>query len=80
MGFALAHREVAGLVNRLRQPFNVNSLAQAAAAAALDDTDFLARSVALNWQGMAQPDRAFQRLGLPYIPSWATSSPSTWPM
>ena len=70
VGFALAHREVAGLVNRLRQPFNVNSLAQAAAAAALDDTDFLARSVALNRQGMTQLTGAFQRLGLPYIPSW----------
>nr|WP_312854517.1 aminotransferase class I/II-fold pyridoxal phosphate-dependent enzyme [Paludibacterium denitrificans] len=48
VGFALANPEVAGLINRIRQPFNVNSLAQVAACAALDDDDFLRQSVANN--------------------------------
>ena len=69
VGFALAAPAVADLMNRLRQPFNVNSLAQAAACAALDDTDFLAATVKLNQEGMSQITAAFVRLGLSYIPS-----------
>ena len=60
---------MADLINRVRQPFNVNSLAQAAATAALDDEEFLARSHALNQAGMAQLIHGFTRLGLDYIPS-----------
>jgi histidinol-phosphate aminotransferase len=70
IGYAVAHPEVADLMNRVRQPFNVNSLAQAAAAAALDDEHFLARSYALNQAGMAQLTQGFARLGLEYIPSF----------
>jgi histidinol-phosphate aminotransferase len=70
IGYAVAHPEVADLMNRVRQPFNVNSLAQAAAAAALDDEDFLARSYALNQAGMAQLTQGFARLELEYIPSF----------
>lgn len=70
VGFALANPEVAGLINRIRQPFNVNSLAQVAACAALDDDDFLRQSVANNQAGMKQLTDAFQRLSLPYIPSY----------
>lgn len=70
VGFGLAHPEVAGLMNRLRQPFNVNSLAQAAAVAALGDDEFLAKSVAVNSAGMKQITDALKRLGLPYIQSY----------
>jgi histidinol-phosphate aminotransferase len=49
-----AHPSVADIMNRVRQPFNVNSLALAAATAALDDMEFVARSFALNLQGMRQ--------------------------
>lgn len=69
VGYAAAHPDVADLMNRVRQPFNVNSLAQAAATAALDDEEFLARSHALNQAGMAQLIHGFTRLGLDYIPS-----------
>ncbi len=69
VGYALARAEVAELMNRLRQPFNVNSLALAAAEAALDDADFLAASKRLNDAGLAQLGEGFQRLGLDYIPS-----------
>ncbi|MEW6313600.1 MAG: histidinol-phosphate transaminase [Pseudomonadota bacterium] len=69
IGFALAHRDVANVMNRVRQPFNVNSLAQAAALAALADTDFVRRSYELNCAGMRQITDGFDRMGLDYIPS-----------
>lgn len=70
VGYALARPEVADLLERLRQPFNVNSLALAAAEAALDDEDFLAASKRLNDAGLEQLTAGFRRLGLEYIPSW----------
>ncbi|WP_148715222.1 histidinol-phosphate transaminase [Chitinolyticbacter meiyuanensis] len=70
VGFGLASPEVADVLNRVRQPFNVNSLAQAAASAALDDVDFLRESVRVNNEGMVQLTAAFQRLGLSFIQSW----------
>jgi histidinol-phosphate aminotransferase len=69
VGFAVANPSVADMMNRVRQPFNVNSLALAAATAALDDEDFLIRSYALNQAGLVQLTRGFKRLGLEYIPS-----------
>ena len=69
VGFALAHPDVADLMNRVRQPFNVNSLALAGAEAALFDADFLAKSAALNRDGLQQLAQGFKRLGLSYIPS-----------
>lgn len=69
VGYAVAHAEVADLLNRLRQPFNVNSLALVAAQAALEDTDFLAASKRVNDAGLAQLAEGFRGLGLDYIPS-----------
>ncbi len=69
VGYALARAEVADMLNRVRQPFNVNSLALAAATAALDDTDFLAKSKRINDAGMAQLIDGFKALGLDWIPS-----------
>jgi histidinol-phosphate aminotransferase len=69
VGYALARPEVADLLNRVRQPFNVNSLALAAATAALDDADFLAESKRVNDAGMAQLVEGFKQLGLEWIPS-----------
>jgi histidinol-phosphate aminotransferase len=71
VGFGLMQPDVADLLNRVRQPFNVNSLALAAAAAALGDSKFLARSVTMNQAGMAVLERAFKTMGLEYIPSYA---------
>ena len=70
VGYALAHARVADLMNRVRQPFNVNSMSLAAAAAGLGDTDFVARSFRLNQSGMQQVTAGFKRLGLDYIPSF----------
>jgi histidinol-phosphate aminotransferase len=69
VGYALAHPSVADVMNRVRQPFNVNSLALAAAAAALDDMEFVAKSYAENLQGMKQLGEGFRALGLDFIPS-----------
>jgi histidinol-phosphate aminotransferase len=70
VGFALAHPKVADVMNRVRQPFNVNSIALVAAAAALQDADFVGRSRELNDAGMVQLTAGVQRLGLDYIPSF----------
>ena len=71
IGFGLMHASVADMLNRVRQPFNVNSIAQAAAVASLSDDDFVARSYALNQAGMAQLTQCFKQLGLDYIVSYA---------
>jgi histidinol-phosphate aminotransferase len=71
VGFGLMHPGVADLLNRVRQPFNVNSLALAAAAAALGDKSFVAKSTKMNRAGMARLERGFKALGLEYIPSCA---------
>lgn len=68
VGYGIAQPALTDLLNRVRQPFNVNSLAQAAAAAALDDADFLERSYALNREGLRTLTAAFDRLGLDYVP------------
>ena len=68
VGYGVMDATVADLLNRVRQPFNVNSLAQAAAAAALDDADYLARSYALNREGLRTLTAGFDRLGLDYVP------------
>lgn len=70
VGFALAHPRVADIMNRVRQPFNVNSMALAAAAAALQDADFVRRSREVNDAGMQQITDGVMRLGLGYIPSF----------
>lgn len=69
VGYGLSHPDVADLLNRVRQPFNVDSLAQVAAIAALDDRDYLRRSVEENARGMRQVVAGVGRLGLGYIPS-----------
>ncbi|AEI76167.1 histidinol-phosphate aminotransferase [Cupriavidus necator N-1] len=69
IGYAVAQPELSDLLNRIRQPFNVNSVAQAAAIAALGDADFLRRSAELNRAGKRQLTDAFNRLGLEYVPS-----------
>jgi histidinol-phosphate aminotransferase len=69
IGYGLSDPRVAELLNRVRQPFNANSLALAAAEAALGDREHLDLSVALNREGLAQLANGFEALGLGYIPS-----------
>ncbi|MBU1656522.1 MAG: histidinol-phosphate transaminase [Gammaproteobacteria bacterium] len=69
IGYGLAHPELAAVVGRVRHPFNVNSIALAAAEAALDDADFIRRSIAVNSAGLKQLASAFDEMGLRHIPS-----------
>ncbi|MDD2737834.1 MAG: histidinol-phosphate transaminase [Methylomonas lenta] len=69
IGYGISSDDVADLLNRVRQPFNSNMLALAAAEAALTDADYLAKTLAVNNAGMAQLTSAFADLGLDWIPS-----------
>ena len=69
VGYGVARAEVADLLNRVRQPFNVNNLALAGAMAALNDHGFVAESFELNRCGMEQIVAGLKRLGLEHIPS-----------
>jgi len=71
VGFGMAQPALTDLMARVRQPFNVNSLAQAAAMAAFEDDAFLARSAQVNADGKQQLEKAFAQLGLNYVPSFA---------
>jgi histidinol-phosphate aminotransferase len=70
VGFGIAQPSITDLLNRIRQPFNVNSLAQAAAVAALNDTVFLQKSAQVNAAGYRQLTQAFDALALDYVPSF----------
>ena len=70
VGYGLADPRVAEVMNRVRQPFNVNHLAMVAACAALDDEEFIRRSREVNAAGLEQLGAGFRRLGLEYIPSF----------
>jgi len=69
VGYGLGHPDVIALLNRVRHPFNVNLPALAAAEAALDDAEFLARSYALNAAGMAQLAAGLAELKIETVPS-----------
>ena len=70
VGYAFAHDSVADLMNRVREPFNVNSLALAAAAAALDDKAFVRQGFEVNRVGMKQVVVGLEALRLAHIPSF----------
>ena len=71
VGYGIMDATVADMLNRVRQPFNVNALAQAAALAALADTAYVDESRALNRAGMRQLEDGVHGLGLSFVPSHA---------
>lgn len=71
VGYGVARMEIIAQLQQVRGPFNVNSLAQAAAVAALGDQEHIAHSIEVNAQGREQLQRAFDERGLEYIPSQA---------
>ena len=71
IGYGYAGAELAALLQRVRQPFNVNAIAQAAALGALEDAAFPARCARENRAGLRQLGAAFARLGLEQVPSVA---------
>jgi histidinol-phosphate aminotransferase len=71
VGYGIMDPNVADMLNRVRQPFNVNALAQVAALAALADTCYVDESRAINREGMRQLEDGVRALGLSFVPSHA---------
>jgi len=69
IGFAISQPDIADMLNRARQPFNVNSLAQAAAIIALEDQEFVAGAIKANIKGMHQLNLGLEKLGLKVLPT-----------
>lgn len=69
IGYGIAGPELTGLLNRVRQPFNANTAAQAAASVALGDTEFIQLSRDTNATGMLQLQQGLANLGYPTLPS-----------
>jgi len=69
VGYSLSSPEIADILNRVRQPFNNNTLALVAAEAALSDDEHLQQTISVNAQGMQQLTDGFKQLGLEWIPS-----------
>jgi histidinol-phosphate aminotransferase len=71
VGYGMARPELIRYLHQVREPFNVNSLAQAAACASLRDPDQVERSRRMNREGKAMLEAAFDAMGLPYAPTEA---------
>ena len=71
LGYGLGHPEMVAALEKIRQPFNINSVAQAAALAALDDARHLERTRRVNRQGLAYYAQVFEQMRLEYVPSAA---------
>jgi histidinol-phosphate aminotransferase len=71
IGYGLASKPVAALLQKARQPFNTNAIAQAGALAALGDAEHIANTRQLNREGLAFYEAAFESRGLNYVPSVA---------
>jgi histidinol-phosphate aminotransferase len=71
LGYGIAHPQVASALEKIRQPFNINAAAQAAALAALDDTEHVERTRASNRAGLSQWEDGCRALGLEFVPSAA---------
>src|SRR5690606_10369432 len=69
VGYGVAQPAVIAMLRRLRAPFSVTAMAQAAAIAALSDTEFLDRTVSVNERGLKQLYAGFDELGLRYVRS-----------
>jgi histidinol-phosphate aminotransferase len=69
VGYGVAPKELIAMMQRVRQPFNVNAPAQWAALAALDDCDHVQRSLDANRRGLEYLQCEFKKLGLPFVPS-----------
>ena len=71
VGYMVANAELISVLNRVREPFNCNSLALAAAEAALGDTEYLEQAVSLNQREMARYEAFFDQQGIKYVTSRA---------
>jgi histidinol-phosphate aminotransferase len=69
VGYGVAHPEMINLLNNVRQPFNVNLLAQAAVVAAIDDDEHVRRTLDVNARGIEYLEREFRRLKIAFVPT-----------
>ena len=69
IGFAIAHEQIIDILNRIRTPFNVNALAQAAARGALEDKEYVEKARKLNQEGLNYFQEELKKLQLPVYPS-----------
>ena len=69
IGYGLAHREIVDYLDRVRQPFNVNTLAQVGALAALEDEEFRTQTLELTWDGLAWLSQELESMGLKAFPT-----------
>jgi histidinol-phosphate aminotransferase len=71
LGYGIGHPEFIAALEKIRQPFNINSLGQAAGLAALDDVEHMRKTRENNFAGLKFLQDAFTRMGLPFVPSSA---------
>jgi histidinol-phosphate aminotransferase len=71
IGYGIGHPDFIAALEKIRQPFNINSVAQAGALAALDDTKHVEKTRKVNSRGLRLYARTFRKLGLEFIPSQA---------
>jgi histidinol-phosphate aminotransferase len=71
VGYGIANAELVSAFEKIRQPFNINALAQTAALAALDDDEHVRRTRANNFAGLSFLSSAFREMKLEYVPSYA---------
>jgi histidinol-phosphate aminotransferase len=71
VGYAVARPDIVALLHKVRQPFNVSSLAQVAATAGLDDATHVQRTLDTNAAGLDYLEREFRRLKINFVPSHA---------
>jgi len=71
VGYAVTRPDIVRLLHKVRQPFNVTSLAQVAAVAGLDDTEHVRRTLQVNAAGIDYLEREFTRLGIDFVPTQA---------
>ncbi len=69
LGMMFSSREIASHVNKVRKPFNINSLMQVAGIAALDDREFVKKTCDLVWSGLDYFYSEFKKMGIDYVPS-----------
>jgi histidinol-phosphate aminotransferase len=71
VGYAVARPDIVTLLHKVRQPFNVTSIAQVAAIAGLDDATHVRQTLEINAAGLAFLEHEFERLGIDFVPSQA---------
>ncbi len=69
LGYGIASPELIATLEKVRQPFNINSIAQAGALAALEDAEHMRKTRENNRRGLKLYEASFQKLGLEYVPS-----------